>query len=83
MYEARTLENHQCSDEELGLANYNNIMWPTKGTSADVVKSTKDLFFCVDPKELELYGRGDTSSGSVIYVDVIKCTGKDSCKNDE
>ena len=58
-------------------------MWPTSGSGAEKIKYFKGLFICTDPSELELYGNFGTIAGKILFVDIVKCIGKDHCKTEK
>ena len=44
----------------------------------------QNSFICLDQNDLQIYGGFTTTKGKNIYIDVVKCDGKEvECKSDE
>ena len=83
-YSRTDLESHKCTLEELGLSGSDHKFWKINKYQESSLNRFQNSFICLDQKDLQIYGEFTTTTGSNIYIDVVKCDGKEvACKSDE
>ena len=79
------LETHQCSDQELGLAQDDDgtaKMFPIVEQSRAEVQRYKKKFKCAPAEDLEIWGDFNSVRSQVIEVNFVKCDGHVECKSE-
>ena len=76
------IQTHKCTEEEIGIPanNAKAKFWPIAQSQEIIHGAAKHLFVCVDPEEMVVQGGYDKQVAQIIYIDVVKCTGKDYCR---
>ena len=66
---------HECTPEDFAEHNFDSYGQSTKSNLLSMM--------CYDRSfPMDLYGNFDSSSGSVILIDILKCTQHDYCKDE-
>ena len=77
------LEQHTCSDEELGLVEDPKVPHLFALGRGQPDKVTRDHIYCVGLDDLDIYGSYSSGSGRMINIVVEKCIGHDYCLSEQ
>ena len=83
-WDHKVLKSHKCSDEELGLApdRKGARFMPAVDRHLFYIDYYKEKFICLDPDDLYFFGDFESPSARQLNIDLVKCKGNDSCKNE-
>ena len=77
------LDDHNCSDEELGLTeSTNSLTYPVVKTSLQEVITWKKKFKCIDKEQLSIQGDYNSSKAQQLFFGFKMCEGE-GCKTQE
>ena len=85
----RTLEQHDCSEEELGLSPHasegdsSSFTYPIFSTSYNEVNTWKKKFRCVKKDDLEIWGDYNSAKAQQLAVKFKFCKDRDDCHSEE
>ena len=79
------MNEHICSRDELGLTDNKEAakFMPISDLYKPFIDTYQKKFICMDTEDLFLYGDYDSTTASLLNMQLIKCTGRDDCKSEE
>ena len=82
-YGSYDLENHYCTDEDLGyVPGPNTVIYPIYKKAIPEVNTYKKKFRCVDNKYLKIWGDYNSATAMQISAKFHMCEGKPICKTE-
>ena len=83
-YGSHALENHNCTDEELGLiSSKDSVIYPVYDNSLEEVKTYKKKFKCIDKEDLRIWGNYNSKMAMQLSVKFHMCKGYNYCKSEQ
>ena len=88
IYEEIVLPTHVCSAGELGLDDSSDnedesLFFPIKSSSVEELEHMLGQMFCIDKKEMYMYGDYNADNARMFEIKIIKCQGESYCKDEE
>ena len=82
-YGSHPLDNHPCSDEELGYKRSpNTVIYPVFHKAQAEVNTYKKKFKCVDNEHLRIWGDYNSAMAMQLSIKFHMCSGHEYCKTE-